>query len=254
MLNTLKINAKLSILSATFLLPIALLVYQFIGQANVNIVFSEREFVGSQYFRVLREALDATVDLAHGKTDAVERALAAAKAKDATDAAEMKATETAAAMQKAIAAAIAAPKGEALNAALDATLAHITRIQDSSNLTLDPDLDSYYMQDLVAVKLPAAEAAAIQVLAVAEKMAAAQPTPTGLLVDFVSRKGELAGILAGVDSNIAAGLRGNADGRMKAALDAPEATFAKAKAAFLDKLDALTANGPVPAAADLRQA
>ncbi len=249
-----KINAKLSILSATFLLPIALLVYQFIGQANVNIVFSEREFVGSQYFRVLREALDATVDLAHGKADAVERALAAAKAKDATDAAEMKATETAAAMQRAVAAAIAAPKGEALNAALDATLAHITRIQDSSNLTLDPDLDSYYMQDLVTVKLPAAEAAAIRVLAVAEKMASAQPAPTGLLVDFVSRKGELAGILAGVDSNIAAGLRGNADGKMKAVLDAPAANFAGAKAAFMNKLDALTAEGQTLAAADLRQA
>ncbi len=256
MLDKLKINAKLSILSATFLLPIALLVFQFIGQANVNIVFSERELVGSQYFRVLRDSLDGTIDLAIGKGDAAaaKRALDAAKAKDAATAADMKAAESAAAMQKAVAAAIAAPQGNALDTAVDATLAHITRVQDGSNLTLDPDLDSYYMQDLVTVKLPVAEAAALRVLAVAEKMAAAQPAPTALLVEFVTRKGELAAVLDGIDGDVAAGLRGNADGKMKAALDASTAAFAKAKADFVGKLDALTAGGAVPAAADLKLA
>jgi methyl-accepting chemotaxis protein len=256
MLDRLKINSKLSILCATFLLPIALLVYQFIVQANVNIVFSERELVGSRYFHVLRESLDATVDLALGKADAAgaTRALAAAKAKDAESAAEMKAVESADAMQKAVSAAIAAPHGDALGKALEAILAHITRVQDGSNLTLDPDLDSYYLQDLVTVKLPAAEASALQTLAVAEKMAATRPAPTALLVEFVSRKGELAAVLDGIDADVTAGLRGNADGKMKAALDASTTAFAKAKSGFTERLDALTAEVAPPSAADLRQA
>jgi len=43
-----------------------------------------------------------------------------------------------------------------LNAVIDLSqgIAPIADVEDGSNLTLDPDLDSFYSQDLVTVKLP----------------------------------------------------------------------------------------------------
>ncbi|WP_337996828.1 HAMP domain-containing methyl-accepting chemotaxis protein [Oleispirillum naphthae] len=259
MLDKLRINAKLTALSATFLLPVFLLTYFFVGQTNVSIVFSEQEMSGSRYFRVLRDEMDALVNLAIGKGDAAAlgRAAAAAKAKDAELAAAMNTVEPAAAAAKAVAAAAALPKGSGLAAyfpAMEAASTHITRVQDGSNLTLDPDLDSYYVQDLITVKLPATEVATLKTLDAAQKMLTAGQVSMEQMLGFVSLKGELTGALDGVATDVASAIRGNLTGTTKAALEAPYAAFTAARATLIGKLDAMAGNGTRPTAAELSAA
>jgi len=259
MLDKLRINAKLTVLSATFLFPIFLLTYYFVNQTNVSIVFAERELAGSHYFRVLRGELDALIDLSLNTGDgaALERAASAAKAMDADQATEMNAVEPAADAAKAVAAAAKLPRGSKLSAyfpAVEALSTHITRVQDGSNLTLDPDLDSYYVQDLITVKLPATEAAALKVLDVAEQIIASGQASTEQTIGFVSLKGELSGALAGVETDVSSAIRGNATGSTKAALGPSYQAFVAARDGLMTTLTAMADTGTRPDAAALRSA
>jgi methyl-accepting chemotaxis protein len=128
---------------------------------------------------------------------------------------------------------------EAYEPAIDAVLDHIARVQDGSNLTLDPDIDSYYAQDLVTVKLPAVVVAASRALDAALPMAAAERPGPELTARLLTRKGELTAAIAGVDRDITAGARGNPDGTMKSALAAPHRQFAARTAEYSRLLTAV---------------
>jgi methyl-accepting chemotaxis protein len=252
-LDGLSIRHKLAVLCSAFLLPIGFLTYLFITQTEKDIAFARKEAEGATYFRALGRELAAVIALSHGtgSFDAVARAQSAVAALDAEYAARMDAmaaAEKATAELEGLSTLTPQSPPEAYDPAIDAVLDHISRVQDGSNLTLDPDIDSYYAQDLVTVKLPALVVAASRALDAALPMAAADRAGPEGAARLLTRKGELTAAISGADNDVAAGLRGNADGTMKPALLAPHREFVARAIRYLTVLAALvsptTARGP----------
>ena len=140
------VAGKLALAIALFIVPAGFLSYLLYNSQQVNIDFSEKEAVGNHYLTELRAVHAALVDPTK-EIDPQELKATIAKA-DADFGTEMEAQEQAQAAQAALDAKDTARDTAALNAL-------IVRVGDKSNLILDPDLDSYYMMDLVLLKIPA---------------------------------------------------------------------------------------------------
>ena len=112
----------------------------------------------------------------------------------------------------------------------------VARVADDSNLVLDPDLDSYYLQDLVTRKLErfVRQLAEVQILF---REAAAANTPTNeqrLRLQIVEPM--LRSIADELQGNLVAAYRGNPDGKTKEAVDGAFAALASSMNAYLGSL------------------
>ena len=238
MLATFRIHWKLTLLSATFLVPIALLTWLLIAQSYKDINFAAKEQDGSRYVAVLREvtaplaAGDAAgAVMALGALERVNHAVGGAMALDDT------AKTVADAVHRAAQSGTAAAGREALAAVHDL----IARVGDGSNLILDPDLDSYYTMDLVVVKLPLAAVQSLKVLDGAQRvLTQAQPSLADVAA-LQSRLGEFTGTLTGIAGALESGYRGNPDGSLKAAYEAPFARVHTAARAYVEAVERVAA-------------
>jgi methyl-accepting chemotaxis protein len=178
------ISAKIALLALTFSLPIGVLVCLMVSSINANIAVARQEQIGSAFLRPLVETLQRVQDhqLASWKctqtpTDCstldplkarVEGALQNLATADARYGAELKFTPEELAKRarsqqtlanvrkqwKAIAdSGSATSEGQYAHLIADLRTM-ITHAGDTSNLILDPDLDSYYLMDAVLVALP----------------------------------------------------------------------------------------------------
>jgi methyl-accepting chemotaxis protein len=260
MIDRVKIQHKLALLCATFLVPIGFLATLFVNQTEKDITFAAKEVEGSTYFIALRGELGALIDMSHGAATVadVQTARSLVLQMDGAKGATMNATESAGKAAEAVKAVMVLTKGsplDAWDAALDAVSDHITKVEDGSNLTLDPDLDSYYSQDLVTLKMPAMVIAASRALAGAIDMLAPGEASPETIVRFLTNKGGLVTALSGVDGDIVSGVRGNPDGTMKPALEAANQEFVAKAAVFTGLLDVISTPGAArPSVAELMRA
>src|SRR5262245_8011223 len=153
-LARLAIRQKLFVIVGLFILPISLLIVLFVQQSLKDIAFSQKESDGVAYLR-------ATWPVLHGL---VQASTSGAPAKAVADYAQAEerwgaAMDTAAAA-KALKDALAkigwptraVSRNDDALAAIAAARTMVTKIADGSNLTLDPDLDSYYVMDITTIK------------------------------------------------------------------------------------------------------
>lgn len=166
---------KALIIALAFLLPISWLAWSFYSTKNANIDFSAKERLGVEYNRAVFPVLRAAQDL---RRDAVAQATTGqapaglgesqARLKTAQDGlavlekklgADLGTAKAYADMRAAASTAMAAsgtPQAvfQAHVAHLQAVLGLLFQSTDGSNLTLDPDIDSYYLMDAVFFRLP----------------------------------------------------------------------------------------------------
>jgi methyl-accepting chemotaxis protein len=195
----LSITSRLIAVCAAFLVPIALLSGLFVSQVWKDISFSEKELAGTAYlgtawpaFAARAEGRDVEVPAADPAADGqFASADAAAKFRDATGAAKV-----------------------------DTGVALIGAIADGSNLTLDPDLDSFYAMDAATVELPKLAAAVFATAATSDatKLAIAQ-----------SQLDVFAGSAQGA---LASAMRNDTSGRAKTALGERASTLEAAVARY----------------------
>jgi methyl-accepting chemotaxis protein len=147
-------NSKALVISATFLMPIVLLALSYFQAQQGNIDFSAKERLGLTYARagmpLLRELLQARPDAARtaslmAELDKVEQALGA----------DLGTAKPYAALKAAVQASGTRAVGPMLDLLGVAT--------DGSNLTLDPDIDTYYLMDAALFRLPVMADAAARV-------------------------------------------------------------------------------------------
>jgi methyl-accepting chemotaxis protein len=214
------------------LLPIALLGYLFFAQSDKEIDFSSKEAEGSTYIQALMPEL-----VALAQQDTTGAALPANAALDAAMAGYDGSMNT-----SAYAGAYRQLRSELKSdvypaAARQAAATLVTKIGDGSNLILDPDLDSYYVMDLLVLKLPGAINAAPLLVT---QLRAAKFTPAlsnDELVALVANLGAFrANVNAAADS-LAAADAGNADGSVKRNLTKPLQAYLLAADAFGDALE-----------------
>jgi methyl-accepting chemotaxis protein len=247
----LSIAAKQGIAYCLFLTPIAFLGYQTVADKESTIGFAQKEIVGIHYIADVRAVQDAIVRGADmsgltARVAANERALGAdLKTAAATDA-----------LSKALA-------GSDRAAAAQAAADLVSKAADGSNLTLDPDLDSFYTQDALTVKVPTA-VAGVYALAALVEGTAGHDISVADQVSIGVQGGALQPTLDGLSSDIASAVEGNPDKTVDGAVTAPVARvteIAKSVTASLDDhaaaadaaktvlplLDALTAAGAADA-------
>ena len=166
---------KALIIALAFLVPLIWLALSFYSTQNGNIAFSAKERLGVEYnravFPVLRAAQDLRRDaVAQATTGQVPPTLADSQARlkaaqDQLAAAEQKlgaelgTAKLYADMRTAASAALAATGApatvfQAHVAHVQAVLAVLFQATDGSNLTLDPDIDSYYVMDAAFFRTP----------------------------------------------------------------------------------------------------
>ena len=183
------VSHKLTVISLAFSLPIAVLLYFFVSTINANIRFSALEAMGNQYQRPLEQLLDhlgrhqllamrqkdgqagLETQLRSG-ADAIDKAFAALESVDKLLGTDLQFTDEGLGKRNRQHIKVAnvkrkwdelrsglgkltADESDKQHAALLAEIrVMITHAGDTSNLILDPDLDSYYLMDCTLLALP----------------------------------------------------------------------------------------------------
>jgi methyl-accepting chemotaxis protein len=205
------LGARLALISGLFCAPVALLLYLFINASAAQMDFSGRELAGSRYLAQVWPAMMAgtpapRLDGGFNEGDA----------------------------HAAFAGASDAPTRAATGVAL------IGAVADGSNLTLDPDLDSFYVMDAVTVRLPVMHKAATELTTA---LASGDHDRIVVAAEHLSMAAEMA------DSSLNAAMTKNAAGLTRKALAAHTETLAAtAKSVLADTRAA--AGAPQTAALD----
>ena len=183
------VSHKLTIISLAFSLPIAVLLYFFVSTISANIQFGSLEAKGNKYQRPLEQLLnelgrhqllalrqkDGQTGLdaqLQGTSNAIDKAFAALEAVDKAVGTDLQFTDNGLGKRNRQHVKVANVKGEweelrrgfAKLTAEESDKQHahviadirvmITHAGDTSNLILDPDLDSYYLMDCTLLALP----------------------------------------------------------------------------------------------------
>jgi len=259
--NNLRLNRKLLVLSGVFLLPIAFLAWLLFAQSQKDIHFAGKERDGGRYLTGLaRLEVDLVATWYAGRNlSSLDAALSRVAELEDELSASMDTAELYAAMKKAASALGTGDKpgsdGARIDPLMTAVRALIGRVGDSSNLILDPDLDSYYAMDISVLKLPELVDASSNVLDSAERLLGLASVNVRDAAELLTRLGIYRGVVDGIGASLESGYRGNTDGRMRPALDGPYNGFKKAADAYGDALGVLAGGGNAGAfdAAKLRQ-
>jgi methyl-accepting chemotaxis protein len=165
-------RAKAMIICAVFAVPIALLAWQYFTVQGANIEFSAKERIGVAYAATLRPLLGSLMQQRMQAAQAATGANAAPASQAATlqqqraalaaaQAEHGQALGTAEQFKRVLdtaqklAAAPAGPAGLPHHSAhIAAVLDLLAAATDGSNLTLDPDIDTYYLMDAAMFRLP----------------------------------------------------------------------------------------------------
>ncbi|WP_420104415.1 methyl-accepting chemotaxis protein [Bosea sp. (in: a-proteobacteria)] len=207
------IGTKISVIMALMLLPMLHLGLLFVQAVRKDVDFSSKELQGAavieqvwpSYAQLLQPQSLRKPLPEGGDFDAMIR--------------DFKAEEAVAAFRKAL-----TSPGGVMEAGATGQSA-IQKVADGSNLTLDPDVDSYYMMDLVTVRIPEFALARAQ-LAAAMHLFVAGGKPGATERDALVRADTRIDLaLAAVRSSMASGIAGNEDGLVKKGLAEPSRAF-----------------------------
>jgi methyl-accepting chemotaxis protein len=193
------VAGKLALAISLFIVPIAVLLYLLYDSQQIAIAFGEKEAVGNDYLTALRPVHAALVDPTRQLDPA---ALKAAIAKAEVDfGADMKTAEQANAAEAALDA--QDPRDTTAMRAL------IAQVGNISNLILDPDLDSYYVMDLVLLKLPELLDSVHKTASYAQDKAGADTLEMKDMATFLQLIGSLQATLNGAKDSLKFSYDGN---------------------------------------------
>jgi hypothetical protein len=177
-MNRLRYPQKFVLISLLFALPLALVMYLLISEINDRIEFAQKEIQGARYLRPLRHLLEHVThsrslahDYASGRVslqpelvrnqaeiEADFEALAAAERELGTilkTASKYKVLREDQRFLKEKLLSLDPGDSDDLHTQLLADIRSLmAHVGDTSNLILDPDLDTYYLMDAVLLKLP----------------------------------------------------------------------------------------------------
>src|SRR5262245_35579828 len=229
MFKNLSTRTKLFILCSTFIVAIAVAIYSLVAEKQIAIEFARKELVGVTYFESLRNVYAAILTKPlgvneAGQTPSPEQAL------KSLDAAEKEAAGTlqTATLEQALGATLRKLSSKEVpgldqNSLIIDALAKArdlaSRVGDDSNLALDPDLDSYYLQDTVVRQIPRllGQIGQTQTLSHAPSDASlsSEDKARFLALDAMTRS-----TMEEIERNLVSAYRGNADGQLRQKIEA----------------------------------
>jgi sigma-B regulation protein RsbU (phosphoserine phosphatase) len=256
LMNRLRFPQKFGLISLLFVLPLALVMALFILQINSNIDFANKEMQGTNYLRYTRnlyqDALanqilvqyvaggrvaNSEVERVRARIDADLAALARVDAQMADKLGTRGNFQILSADWQKLKTQSLDPSntyGEDLNAKLVADIRTLmTGVGNSSNLILDPRLDSHYLVDALVLRLPEGQNLQADTLTLDIPTMAQQGSTAGL-----ARTSTLIGLLQSNASTTQSGMQSafqnTESATIRPALDAPSSSSFAATTNFLD--------------------
>lgn len=226
MFKNLSAGTKLFVMSTAFVIAVGVPVRALSIEAQIAIDFARKELVGNRYLVTVRETYAAILGPAAHAHDGRSRAstdvLEALAAAERREGGGLQTAELGGALASALQALRAGPAGRKADAlvlnALEKAQMLAQRIGDDSNLMLDPDLDSYYVQ-IITVRLIPAFLGRLALLQQAfEESIEAGTASTFHNVRLPILVSLLRSTASEIESSIEAAYRGDADGRLRAAV------------------------------------
>jgi signal transduction histidine kinase/CheY-like chemotaxis protein len=230
MFKNLSTSIKLFILCSTFIVAIVVAIFSLVAEKQIAIEFARKELVGVRYFENLRDVYAAILSEPLG-ADAAGQAPSPEDALKSLDAAEGEAAGTlqTGALEQSLATTLRKlwskqAKGEDQSSLVVEALAKArdlaSRIGDDSNLALDPDLDSYYLQDTVVRQMP-------RLLGQIGETQTSLSPPADVSISSDDKARLLAldamtrSTTEEIERNLTSAYRGNADGQLRQKIEAP---------------------------------
>jgi methyl-accepting chemotaxis protein len=244
-ISNLRIRTKLALVLSLLVVPIMLLAWLFIQQSFKDIDFSEKESAGVAYLRgaawpVLTDLVSAPLD-AHAlppkplkPSNVTELEARYGAAMDTADAAKT----LVASLDKIKWPQRPAPRSEATEKTIEQARALLSKVSDGSNLTLDPDLDSYYVMDVVTIKLPEL----VDRIGVIQSLVGQSINAASLnddeKADVIVQLALFNNAASGTSGSLESAFKGNADGTTRANLEKTGKSFAQVADEFSAELKA----------------
>ena len=243
-LKNLRTSTKLLLLCGMFVVSIVLATYSLIEEKQIAIRFVRKELVGVQYLESLRgvyaiilaEDSKALQDAqAQASMDSALNALAAS---DPTAPGSLQTAKLAQALAAIVRSLSSAGSDGEKRALIVEGLAKArdlaARIGDESNLALDPDLDSYYVQNIVVKRVPAllSEMGELQSLPGSASLTGS-PSGDDRRVRRLLLDGMIRSTIEEIERDSAAACRGNANGQLKEAIAGPIGSMVSTGSAYL---------------------
>lgn len=216
MFKNLPIRTKLLILWGALLVSTIAPIYSLIAEKKIAIDFARKELVGIQYLTTVRAIYSAILAPSPTGTPSQSELLTALAEADGRASDRLQTKELA--QDWAVALRSLWASGEDVskrNSLLSEVLSRgqklITRISDDSNLTLDPDLDTYYLHSIIMIKLPAFLTRLAELQNYFEEGVRAQETADMMEARLSMLTGLLRATSDEIDHNLQAAQRGNLD-------------------------------------------
>ena len=271
-LDRLGLARKLVLIALLLIAPAVFATWQFRSQQDAQIGFSAKERTGVRELvpagRLLSDLVRArslAVGAAAGDrsaanglpaaTAAVRRSSAALEAVDRQVGDELRTRADWRRLAKAIDANVAAPPAdttlavESYGRLTEATLRLIVRAGDTSNLILDPDLDSYYVMDALVNTVPTALDAAGRVSSREVALIAAGSSKEADRILLALDQGEVNSAIDSAQAGLKTAFANTGDRTLRAALETPAAGLAGAVASLSAEVSRAVHRGPDATAA-----
>ncbi len=151
-LKRLKIWQKMGLIAFFLCIPYPVLLYFLVSEQNIAIDFSAKEVVGVDYNLPLI-GLQRHLMLEPAGSARIKESISQLESLEGEFGIDLRTEDRWARLKTSLGR--AGDAAESRRPALDGILELNARVGDTSNLILDPDLDSYYLMDLTLLKLPA---------------------------------------------------------------------------------------------------
>lgn len=241
-LNNIKLRTKFGLIVGAMLIPLVIMTALFINSSMSSINFANKEREGVKYLKVVWSNLSVLYAAMEGgqvpsqslKSEDSLMDAGAKYNKSLNVVSEFDQMNSALTVigwpQKSFV------RTEGSMAALNATKSFMVKVADGSNLTLDPDLDTYYLQNAMVANIPVVGEKNIAVfqtlLGTIEQGAVSADIRTQAAVDFESLKSAH----ASTNDNLVAAIKGNKDGRLSANITQQQQAFDAAGKAYNEAL------------------
>jgi len=252
MFKNLRTSTKLILLCAMFIISIGVTTYSLVAEKQIAIAFARKELIGSKFLETLRSIYATVLASSPFSPLTADRDASAHKVVKALTTAQ---SEAASALRTSefvqdLSGALSRlgsspPEGDSADAIdLLAKMQQLaSRIGDDSNLTLDTDLDTYYLQNILVDQLPKL-LGRVGELRVVTSEAASEAIPSNeTKAHVLVLEGLIGSAIGEIKNNLAAAYRGNTDESLKRAVDSTYAILFLSTDTYLAGLKASSVDG-----------
>jgi signal transduction histidine kinase/DNA-binding response OmpR family regulator len=275
LMNRLRYPQKFALISVLFTLPLLLMIGLLVAEINKSVTFATKEVAGNSYLRPLRmfhqEALTARIltDRYLRGDQGVRRELLETRARLVTTFAALETVDAASGRRLATAEQFQALKAQWLDVKdnalkrtpFEADALHLellkriqdlrSRVGDTSNLILDPDLDTYYLMDASLLKLPEGADLMGELLQRSQEIMSDGRIMREEKTTLLILRGLLESNLQKTRDGMNVAFQNNPEQNIQAPLDAPLQRYLSTSQEFIDNLNRDLIDGQAVAAPEL---